>query len=53
MDKRVLPAVAPMQNTVTLPKTATDAELKMMVGSVLLALGLILLVFNRRRVLTH
>jgi Ca-activated chloride channel homolog len=53
MDKRALPAVVPMQNTVTLPKTATDAELKMTVGSVLLALGLILLAFNRRRVLAH
>jgi Ca-activated chloride channel homolog len=53
MDKRALPAVVPVQNTVTLPKTATDAELKMIFGSVLLALGLILLAFNRRRMLAH
>lgn len=32
-----------------LPKTATDAELRMMVGTVLLVLSLILLVTNRRR----
>jgi Ca-activated chloride channel family protein len=31
-----------------LPKTATDAELSMIAGSILLALSLILLVFNRR-----
>jgi len=36
-------------NTITLPKTATDAELKMIAGSILLALSLILLVFNRRQ----
>jgi Ca-activated chloride channel family protein len=47
--KRALPAVAPMPNTITLPKTATDAELRMIAGSILLALSLILLVFNRRR----
>ena len=35
---------------VMLPKTATDAELKMIAGAVLLALGLVLLVFDRRRV---
>jgi Ca-activated chloride channel family protein len=53
VDKRALPAVAPMQNAVTLPKTATDAELKMILGAVLLALGLIMLAFNRRRMLAH
>jgi Ca-activated chloride channel family protein len=47
--KRALPAVALMPNTVTLPKTATDAELKMIAGSILLALSLILLAFNRRQ----
>jgi Ca-activated chloride channel family protein len=46
-NKRALPVVTP--NTITLPKTATDAELKMMAGSILLALSLILFVFNRRR----
>jgi Ca-activated chloride channel family protein len=50
MDKHALPVVAPTQTTVRLPQTATDAELKMIIGSVLLALGLILLVFNRRRI---
>jgi Ca-activated chloride channel family protein len=47
--KRPLPAVALLPNTVTLPKTATDAELKMIAGSILLGLGLILLGFNRRQ----
>lgn len=51
VDKRAVPDASPTPaaNTVTLPKTATDAELKMIKGSVLLALGLILLAFNRRR----
>ena len=43
------PAPAPAPNDVTLPKTATDAELRMIAGSILLALSLILLVFNRRQ----
>jgi Ca-activated chloride channel family protein len=49
--KRALPvlAPAPAPATVTLPKTATDAELRMIAGSILLVLSLILLVFNRRR----
>jgi Ca-activated chloride channel family protein len=46
--KRQLPAVAPTPATIMLPRTATDAELKMMVGSILLALSLVLLVFSRR-----
>ncbi|SDT20130.1 marine proteobacterial sortase target protein [Bradyrhizobium canariense] len=46
--KRPLPMVAPIPDTVRLPKTATDAELKMITGLILLALSLILLVFNRR-----
>src|SRR6266404_5710477 len=45
--KRPLPAVTAAPNTIKLPKTATDAELKMIAGSILLALGLILFVFNR------
>jgi Ca-activated chloride channel family protein len=40
---------APMPNTVTLPKTATDAELSMIAASILLTLSLILLIFNRRQ----
>jgi Ca-activated chloride channel homolog len=47
--KRPLVAVALMPDTVRLPKTATDAELKMIAGSILLGLGLILLGFNRRQ----
>jgi Ca-activated chloride channel family protein len=47
--KRQLPVVAPMPATVVLPRTATDAELKMIAGLILLALSLILLVFNRRQ----
>jgi len=35
-------------NMITLPRTATDAELSMLTGSVLLALSLGLLLFNRR-----
>ena len=49
MTKRALPVVSAAPNTVTLPKTATDAELKMIAGSILLALSLILFVFNRRQ----
>jgi len=45
--KRALPA--PMPDTVKLPRTATDAELKMIAGSLLLTLTVILLMFNRRR----
>jgi len=47
--KRALPAVTAAPATVTLPKTATDSELKMIAGAILLALSLILLVFNRRQ----
>jgi Ca-activated chloride channel family protein len=47
--KRALPVLTPAPNDVTLPKTATDAELRMIAGSMLLALSLILLVFNRRQ----
>jgi Ca-activated chloride channel homolog len=47
--KRQLPVIAPTPATVMLPKTATDAELKMIAGSILLALSLGLLVFNRRQ----
>jgi Ca-activated chloride channel family protein len=42
------PVVQPAPSTVVLPKTATDAELSMLAGSILLALSLILFVFNRR-----
>jgi Ca-activated chloride channel family protein len=46
-------AVALLPDTVRLPKTATDAELKMIAGSILLGLGLILLGFNRRQTFTR
>src|SRR4030081_3878100 len=46
--KRVQPIVPQAPNTVTLPRTATDAELKMIAGVILLTFSLILLVFNRR-----
>jgi Ca-activated chloride channel family protein len=47
--KRALPVLAPAPTPITLPKTATDAELKMIAGSILLALSLILFLFNRRQ----
>src|SRR6201999_146917 len=49
--KRALPA--PMPDTVKLPKTATDAELRMIAGAVLLMLSLIWLLFDRRQRLAH
>jgi Ca-activated chloride channel homolog len=46
--KRVMPG--PMPDTVKLPKTATDADLKMIAGAILLALSLMmLLALNRRQ----
>jgi Ca-activated chloride channel homolog len=47
--KRALPIVTDNPATVTLPRTATDAELKMIIGSILLALSLMLFLFNRRQ----
>ena len=47
--KRALPVVTTAPATVQLPKTATYSELKMIAGSILLMLSLILLVFNRRQ----
>jgi Ca-activated chloride channel family protein len=44
------PVVAPAPATITLPKTATDAELSMMLGSVLLMLSMIAFAVSRRRV---
>jgi Ca-activated chloride channel homolog len=43
-------AVTPMPGMVMLPKTATDAELRMIAGSILLVLSLLLFVFNRRQI---
>jgi Ca-activated chloride channel family protein len=45
--KRALPA--PMPDTLRLPKTATDAELRMIAGAAFLMLGLMWLLFNRRQ----
>jgi len=47
--KRVQPIVTQAPSTVTLPRTATDAELKMIAGVILLTLSLILFVFTRRQ----
>ena len=47
--KRAQPIVTQAPNTVTLPKTATDAELRMIAGVILLTVSLILLVFTRRQ----
>ena len=47
--KRPLPSVMPLANTVRLPQTATDAELKMIAGSILLTLSLLLSLYKRRR----
>ena len=47
--KHQLAVVTPQPATVVLPKTATDAELKMMMGLILLTLSLMLLVFSRRQ----
>jgi Ca-activated chloride channel family protein len=43
------PVVSPVPDTITLPKTATDAELSMMLGAGLLVLSLVMLVVTRRR----
>jgi Ca-activated chloride channel family protein len=51
--KRALPAVTTAPDTIKLPKTATYSELKMIAGSILLALSLMLFMFNRRRVFVH
>ncbi|MEP6836787.1 MAG: marine proteobacterial sortase target protein, partial [Bradyrhizobium sp.] len=47
--KRAQPPVVQPTATVNLPKTATDAELKMITGSILLMLSLVFFAFNRRQ----
>ena len=47
--KRAQPVVTQAPSTVTLPRTATDAELKMMAGVILLTVSLILFGFTRRQ----
>jgi Ca-activated chloride channel family protein len=50
--RSLIPATTAAQ-TIALPKTATDAELKMIAGLILLTLGLIVLMFNRRQRVAH
>jgi Ca-activated chloride channel family protein len=47
--KRPGPVVPATPATIQLPKTATDAELKIIAGVILLTVSLLLLVFNRRQ----
>jgi Ca-activated chloride channel family protein len=47
MTKRPQPAIMP--DTVRLPKTATDAEIRMITGLILLMLSVLLSLYNRRR----
>jgi Ca-activated chloride channel homolog len=51
--KRPLPVAIPAPGAITLPRTATDAELSMILGTILLALSLMLFMFNRRRALAR
>jgi Ca-activated chloride channel family protein len=46
------PVVAAAPTAVTLPKTATDADIKMMAGAILLAIALVLFMITRRRTST-
>lgn len=47
------PVAAQAPATIQLPKTATDAELKMIAGMILLTASLLLLMFNRRQASPH
>ncbi|MBR1235549.1 marine proteobacterial sortase target protein [Bradyrhizobium sp. AUGA SZCCT0182] len=49
--KRAAPAVTAAPSTVQLPKTATDAELKMILGVIFLIFSFVLFAFNRRQAL--
>jgi Ca-activated chloride channel family protein len=49
MAKRAVPVAMQNPGAVVLPKGATDAELKMIVGALLMMLTLIFFAFNRRR----
>jgi len=49
--KRPVPAVTAAPSTVQLPKTATDAELRMILGVIFLIFSLVLFAFNRRQAL--
>ena len=48
--RRPQPVVAPSPSTVTLPKTATSAELNMLIGAMLIAFSRMLLALDRRRI---
>jgi Ca-activated chloride channel family protein len=49
--KRAVPAVTAAPGTVQLPKTATDAELRMILGVILIIFSLMLFAFYRRQAL--
>jgi Ca-activated chloride channel family protein len=49
--KRAASAVTAAPSTVQLPKTATDAELRMILGVIFLIFSLVLFAFNRRQAL--
>jgi len=49
--KRPVPVATAAPNTVQLPKTATDAELRMILGVILIIFSLTLFAFNRRQAL--
>jgi Ca-activated chloride channel family protein len=51
--KRPLPVAAPAPAAITLPTTATDAELSMMLGAILLVLSLMWFVVNRHHALAR
>ncbi len=49
--KRAVPVVTAAPGTVQLPKTATDAELRMILGVILIIFSLMLFAFYRRQAL--
>ena len=49
--KRPVPAITAAPNAVQLPKTATDAELRMILGVILIIFSFVLFAFNRRQAL--
>jgi len=51
--KRPPPVTGPAPATITLPRTATNAELSMILGAILLAFSMLLLTFNRHRALAR
>ncbi|WP_376707867.1 marine proteobacterial sortase target protein [Bradyrhizobium semiaridum] len=51
--KRPVPVATPSPGTVQLPKTATDAELKMIAGVILLTVSLLLFMFTRHQTMPN